>query len=162
NSAIRFALIFILVSVICAPPALAGRPKARKPKAPRPFAGIASTEHYRPPTTAAGFRELVAKCSRDHVEYRLSLGRLARELEDSERRGSIPDELRALRGFNWFIGFAIVEDGDLGRDVLLLGMHDPSRSPMDVDCLATAIRVVAEGKDIPACSLEPDGEALDP
>src|SRR5262249_37743543 len=88
--------------------------------------------------------------------YRLSLGRLTRDLEAALRLGEVPDEVRQLRGFNWFIGFAVVDDGEIGRDVLLLGLHDPERSPMEIDCLATAIRVVADGKDAPTCSLDPE------
>src|SRR5262249_20960475 len=54
-------------------------------------------------------------------------------------------------GFTWFFGLVIDrQDGD----VILLGMKDPERPRLDLDCLVTAMRAAYEGK-APSCSLDP-------
>jgi len=94
----------------------------------------------------------VSRCEREGREFRLSLGRLARDAARLQQQGDLPEEIGTLRGFNWFIGFAIDREHD---DVILLAMHDPAKPPIDIDCLATAIWAVATG-ETPACSLDPD------
>jgi len=140
-----------LVFATCVTPSLGGVPRSENNK-PR----VASTKWCRPPTTAREFQEFVARCEREKLEYRLSLKQLAREVEAAQRQGEVSKALRYLKGFNWFIGFVIVDRGRDDGDVLLIGMYDPSRSPMDVDCLATAFKVLTEPGQVPACSLEQD------
>src|SRR5262249_41270160 len=121
---------------------------------PRP---VASTKFHRPPVDSRSLEAFINSCNSRQVDYRLSLKQLAREVAAAKRQGRIPKPLRTLGGFNWFFGFAVV-DRENGGDVLLLGVHDPGRPPLDIDCLATAIQVVASGRE-PACSLDPSTDS---
>lgn len=84
-------------------------------------------------------------------EYKLSLRDFAVECYDAQQEGGkLPHDLRYMKGFTWFFGYIIDR---AKNDVILLGLKDPTHPPLDVDCLATAIKAVHEGR-MPACSLE--------
>jgi hypothetical protein len=110
----------------------------------------------KPPLTAPrDERELEAfvdRCKRERRPFKLSLREITQEyLRAQERGGPIPPEVRYLRGFTWFFGYAIDRDN---HDIVLLGIQDPSRPRIDIDCLVTAVRS-AYGGITPGCSLDP-------
>lgn len=103
------------------------------------------------PWNGESFDNFIEYCERHGIQYKLSLKRLAADCRRAQARtGRIPPTLRHLRGFTWFFGFVI--DRENG-DVILLGIRDPNRPVIDVDCVVTAIKAVYSGKT-PACSLD--------
>ena len=92
----------------------------------------------------------VEQCDQQKHDYRLSLKDLARDCAAAQKKGPLPEELRFVRGFTWFFGCMIDAEE---QDVILLGIKDPARPPIDIDCLATAINAVA-ANTVPACSLD--------
>jgi hypothetical protein len=159
-------------------PQASGGDAGKAPARPR----IASTAWCKPPTNAKEFRKFIYKCSKEGFEYRLSLKRLAREMESIQRDKQVYHEGHGILemveaydrpalklsgqqvvgfedphfcyGFNVFFGFVVTSRDD-GGDVILLGMHDSTRSPMDADHVATAVRVTSRPGLEPACSLDP-------
>ena len=104
---------------------------------------------------AAGlFRPLeqfINRCDQFGDEYKLSLNSLAAECAAAEQiTGSIPADLRYVKGFTWFFGYSLDRKQD---DIVLLGIKDPTRPPIDLDCVATVIKVMQEGAT-PFCSLD--------
>src|SRR5262249_37572199 len=71
-------------------------------------------------------------------------------IQAEKEGGCLTAELRFLRGFTWFVGYLV---NDVDDDVILLGLKDPSRPPLDIDCLVTAIKSAYSGS-VPYCSLE--------
>lgn len=95
----------------------------------------------------------LAVCQRDQHSCRLSLKQLAADCTRAQKEGSLPQELRLVRGFTWFFGYMVDDQND---DVILLGVKDRTRPPIDVDCLASAIKAVEDGTT-PYCSLDETG-----
>jgi hypothetical protein len=103
-------------------------------------------------TCFAPLSKFIAQCKELKQPYRLSLKRLAAECAEAQKTGgALPVELRYLHGFTWFVGYLV---DDANRDVILLGIKDPTRPPVDIDCLATAIKA-AYSDSVPRCSLDP-------
>jgi hypothetical protein len=98
----------------------------------------------------APLERFITQCEERKHDYRLSLQQLARDCAAAQQKGPLPDELRFVRGFTWFFGFMI---DDENQDVILLGVKDPTRPPIDVDSLATVIKAVTANQ-VPLCSLE--------
>jgi hypothetical protein len=100
----------------------------------------------------APLSRFISQCKELKQPYRLSLKRLAAECAEAQKaNGELPAELRYLHGFTWFVGYLI---DDANRDVVFLGIKDPTRPPVDIDCLATAIKC-AYSDSVPRCSLDP-------
>lgn len=99
----------------------------------------------------APLQQFLARCGESKHPCRLSLKKLAADCARSQQDGALPAELRYLRGFTWFVGYLVDEEAD---DVILLGINDPARPPLDIDCLASAIKC-AYSHSVPYCSLEP-------
>jgi hypothetical protein len=109
----------------------------------------------RPPSNRAEFERFLARARREHRPLRLSLAQLARACRAALRHSrELPSELRHLKGFTWFFGYVIERDQQGVRDIHLLGLRDPSRPPIDIDCLATALRSAYLNRP-PYCSLDP-------
>jgi hypothetical protein len=105
------------------------------------------------PTDAASLEAFVERCKRDHRPYKLSLNAIAREWDQAVSRGrAVPDEVRYLHGFTWFFGYIVDQENN---DVVLLGIKDPRRPLIDIDCLHTAI-LCAYSNVAPGCSLDSD------
>src|SRR5436190_22878694 len=104
------------------------------------------------PWDVKSFERFLDGCRRDKRPYKLSLRALAKDCYEAERAtGKIPTALRRLRGFTWFFGFVLDREND---DVFLLGLHDPQRPPIELDCLVTAVQAAYSGQ-APYCSLDP-------
>jgi hypothetical protein len=102
-------------------------------------------------TCFAPLSKFVAQCKELKQPYRLSLKRLAAECAEAQKTGGgLPAELRYVHGFTWFVGYLV---DDANHDVILLGIKDPTRPPVDIDCLATAIKA-AYSDSVPRCSLD--------
>jgi hypothetical protein len=104
-----------------------------------------------PPANSKSLKGFIDQCERQGIPYKLSLKQLAQECRRAQEAGTIPEHLRYLRGFTWFFGYVI--DREHG-DIWLLGIQDPTRPPIDLDCLATAVKA-AYARQAPACSLDP-------
>jgi hypothetical protein len=101
----------------------------------------------------APLSRFVARCKELKQPYCLSLKSLAAECARAQKvGGGLPAELRYLHGFTWFVGYVV---DDAKRDVMLLGVKDPTRPPANIDCLATAIKAAYSGS-VPYCSLDAD------
>ena len=101
----------------------------------------------------APLERFIDLCERRGADYKLSLKDLAVQCYIAqEQAGSIPDDLRYLKGFTWFFGYLIDKKND---DVILLGVKDSTKPPIDLDCLSTAISS-AHFDLTPFCSLESD------
>lgn len=98
----------------------------------------------------APLEEFITRCKKQNLTYRLSLKQFAAECAAAQKNGPLPQDLRFLHGFTWFAGY-LVDEAD--NDVVLLGLRDPARPPIDVDCLATAIKS-AYSDSVPSCSLD--------
>lgn len=98
----------------------------------------------------APLQAFIAHCKKYEQPYQLSLKKLARECADAQAAGALPTHLRYVHGFTWFFGYVVDERND---DVILLGIKDSTRPPLDVDCLATAIKSATAGT-APYCSLD--------
>jgi hypothetical protein len=96
----------------------------------------------------------VAQCREHKQPYRLSLKKLAADCAVVPKGSPLPTELRYLRGFTWFVGYLIDDAND---DVILLGVKDPARPPLDIDCLVKAVNCASSGSE-PRCSLDDDPE----
>lgn len=103
-----------------------------------------------PPHDSRSFEAFLNRCQRERIPFKLSLKQFGQECARAQQAGRLPNELRCLKGFTWFFGFAIDAKN---KDIILLGLKDPGRPPIDIDCLVTALRTAYEGK-FPACSLE--------
>eukprot|EP00913_Durusdinium_trenchii_P013373 g12554.t1 len=99
----------------------------------------------------APLERFIDRSERTGATYRLSLRKLAADCRKASKYGRLPSELRYVRGFTWFFGYMIDQEN---ADVILLGVKDPTRPPIDIDCLATAIKAAYTGR-VPACSLDP-------
>jgi hypothetical protein len=111
----------------------------------------------RPPgTPVAGdgpfgaLERFIADCRLHKQTYRLSLKKLAADCARAQQHGALPTELRYLHGFTWFFGYFV---DDANQDVILLGVKDPTRPPLDLDCLVTAVKAAYSGSE-PRCSLD--------
>jgi hypothetical protein len=99
----------------------------------------------------APLSKFVAACGKLKHPYRLSLKKLAAKCAKAQKTGGkLPPELRYVHGFTWFVGYLV---DDENQDVVLLGIKDPSRPPVDIDCLVTAIKG-AYSDSVPHCSLD--------
>ena len=96
-------------------------------------------------------QRFIDRCDRSKHDYRLSLKKLVADCRRVGKYRSLPAELRYVRGFTWFFGYMIDREN---ADVILLGVKDPTRPPIDIDCLVTAIRSAYSGR-VPGCSLDP-------
>jgi hypothetical protein len=102
-------------------------------------------------TCFAPLSKFIVRCKELKHPYRLSLKQLAAECAEAQQSGgTLPTELRYVHGFTWFVGYLV---DDANHDVVLLGIKDPTRPPLDIDCLATAIKCAYAGS-VPRCSLE--------
>jgi hypothetical protein len=119
-----------------------------------PASKAASIRWCKPPINVQELRVFVERAEREHRTFQLSLKQLTGEVAAAQRDGTDPHEL--LQGLNFVFGAVVVGRGEDG-DVILLGMHDPARS-LDVEGLATAIQLVANGQDRATFSFEPDKE----
>jgi hypothetical protein len=126
-----------------------GRGNWRRPTPPQAgeFGVIryASSSHAFQP-----LNRFIDRCDQRGDEYRLSLKQLAIDCYLAQQRGKLPERLRYVRGFTWFFGYVVDTQND---DVVLLGVKDPTRPAIELDCLVTAIKAIHEGR-VPACSLD--------
>jgi len=130
-------------------PEFAARNGREIPAVPGPPPADASSAE----ASFAPLTKFVARCKELNQPYRLSLKKLAAECSRAQKDGAkLSAALRNLHGFTWFVGY-LVDDGN--GDVVLLGVKDPTRPPLDIDCLATAIKA-AYSDSVPYCSLEVD------
>jgi len=98
----------------------------------------------------------IAECEEIKHPYRLSLKKLAEDCAEAQKNGALPDELRFMRGFTLFFGY-YVEAKE--QDVVLIGVKDPTRPPIDVDSFVAAIKASHSGLE-PLCSLDADEDYL--
>jgi len=156
-------LVLALLSLACAAglaPAVDRKPPPRstRSRATRPpsIKRRTAEQQLQPPTNRAQFERFLDRARRERRPFRLSLAQLARECRSALRHSrELPSELRHLKGFTWFFGYVIERDQQQNvRDVHLLGLRDPSRPPIDIDCLATALRSAYLNR-APYCSLDP-------
>lgn len=110
-----------------------------------------SKSNHTPPRDAKSLEQFVDRCHREGIQFKLSLKQLAYEWREGNKVGSIPQDVENCHRFTWFFGFVVDRKNN---DVLLLGLQNPSRPPISIDCLATAFRAV-NNREVPYCSLDP-------
>lgn len=133
-------------------PADKGRGLWTRPKPPQAaeFQTVRQISHRATDDVFQPLTHFVDQCEQRGDQYKLSILDFAVECYQAQQAGAIPEELRYVHGFTWFFGYVV----DAKRnDVILLGVKDPTKPPLDLDCLATAIKAV-ETASTPACSLD--------
>ncbi len=129
----------------------AGKWRRPQPPAAQEFRETVSRVSYGSASSAfAPLERFVDRSEEYGDEYRLSLLDFFQEAAAAQANGKLPEGIRFVKGFTWFFGYIV--DREHG-DVILLGVKDPARPPIDIDCLVTALKAVAEDK-IPRCSLD--------